>query len=209
MAPQTADPDNRQADQALDKELNSQQQSFATPPPGSQSSNESFLVSGSLSPGMAQGNQADSGPDMRFMGQGAERARRSGWRVWEPQCARIRRRRRARRRRVWGQRWGRRFRSRRLWRPAAGANCRGNIRQPQTPKSTDSRPSFVHSAKLRIKCQTFFDKRSRYSPGRIRAEPVQFYRRRSAGDSENCEGPEHAVLHHLFRHAREESRVVY
>ncbi len=60
----------QQADQTLENELNSQQQSFATPPPGAQSSNESFLVSGSLSPGMSQGNQADSGPDMRFAGQG-------------------------------------------------------------------------------------------------------------------------------------------
>jgi len=60
----------QQIDQQLENELNSQQQSFTAAPPGSQSSNESFLVSGSLSPGMAQGNQADSGPDMRFMGQG-------------------------------------------------------------------------------------------------------------------------------------------
>lgn len=60
----------QQIDQQLENELNSQQQSSATPPEGGQSSNESFLVSGSLSPGMAQGNQADSGPDMRFMGQG-------------------------------------------------------------------------------------------------------------------------------------------
>jgi hypothetical protein len=56
----------QQADQQIDNELNSQQQSFAIPPSGSTSSNESFLVSGSLSPGVAQGAQADSGPDMRF-----------------------------------------------------------------------------------------------------------------------------------------------
>ena len=35
------------------------------PAPNSQNSNESFLVSGSLSPGMAQGAQSDSGPDPR------------------------------------------------------------------------------------------------------------------------------------------------
>ncbi len=56
----------QQADQEIETVLNSQQ------PPGSdtgttaQGGNETFLVSGSLSPGMAQGRQADSGPDMRF-----------------------------------------------------------------------------------------------------------------------------------------------
>ena len=43
----------------------------AAPSPGAQSSNESFLISGSLSPGMTEGSQADSGPDMRF-GQGPD-----------------------------------------------------------------------------------------------------------------------------------------
>ncbi len=65
-SPQTAD---QQVDQALQNELNSQQQQNLTTPANG-SSNESFLVSGSLSPGMAQGSQADSGPDMRFMGAG-------------------------------------------------------------------------------------------------------------------------------------------
>jgi hypothetical protein len=55
--------DNAQ-DLELQNELNAQQSAVA--PPGSESSNESFLVSGSLSPGMAQGAQADSGPDVRF-----------------------------------------------------------------------------------------------------------------------------------------------
>jgi len=59
-----------QFDQELQNELNAQQQSVAAPPSGAESGNESFLVSGSLSPGMAQGAQADSGPDMRFLGQG-------------------------------------------------------------------------------------------------------------------------------------------
>ncbi len=52
----------------MQSELNSQQQGAASAPAGAESSNEAFLVSGSLSPGMAQGAQADSGPDMRFPG---------------------------------------------------------------------------------------------------------------------------------------------
>ncbi len=35
-------------------------------------SNESFLISGSLSPGLAQGAQSDSGPDVRFGGAGLD-----------------------------------------------------------------------------------------------------------------------------------------
>ena len=50
----------------------SQQQTASAPPSGAEAGNESFLVSGSLSPGMSPGSQADSGPDMRFMGQGPE-----------------------------------------------------------------------------------------------------------------------------------------
>lgn len=57
----------QQIDQELQTELNAQQ-TTVTPPSGGESSNEAFLVSGSLSPGMAQGAQADSGPDMRLMG---------------------------------------------------------------------------------------------------------------------------------------------
>ncbi len=60
----------QQIDQELQNELNSQQQTIAAPGPGTEAGNESFLVSGSLSPGMAQGSEADSGPDMRFGGQG-------------------------------------------------------------------------------------------------------------------------------------------
>jgi hypothetical protein len=37
---------------------------------GQQGSSDSFLISGSLSPGMQQGAQSDSGPAMRFPGQG-------------------------------------------------------------------------------------------------------------------------------------------
>ena len=53
-------------DQELQNEMNTEQQSAALLPSGAGGSNESFLISGSLSPGMAQGAQADSGPDMRF-----------------------------------------------------------------------------------------------------------------------------------------------
>jgi trimeric autotransporter adhesin len=60
----------QQIDEELQNDLNTQQQTMAAPPSGSGNSNEAFLVSGSLSPGMAQGTQADSGPDMRFPGQG-------------------------------------------------------------------------------------------------------------------------------------------
>ncbi|MBV9405573.1 MAG: carboxypeptidase regulatory-like domain-containing protein, partial [Acidobacteriaceae bacterium] len=61
---------SQQVDQELQNELNSQQQSAVAPPAGGESTNEAFLVSGSLSPGMTQGSQADSGPDMRLMGPG-------------------------------------------------------------------------------------------------------------------------------------------
>lgn len=62
----------QQIDQELQSELNSQQQNTMIPAPGNGSSNESFLVSGSLSPGMTQNAQPDSGPDIRFMmGPGA------------------------------------------------------------------------------------------------------------------------------------------
>ncbi len=68
----------QQLDQELQNELNSQQQNGAAPnggaaggpASGNESGNEAFLISGSLSPGMTQGSQADSGPDMRFAGQG-------------------------------------------------------------------------------------------------------------------------------------------
>ncbi len=60
-----------QFDQQLQTELDSQQQSTAAAPSGTQTSNEAFLVSGSLSPGLAQGGQPDSGPDMRFSGMSA------------------------------------------------------------------------------------------------------------------------------------------
>jgi trimeric autotransporter adhesin len=63
---------DQQLDQDLQNELNSQQQSGSAPATANESGNESFLVSGSLSPGIAQGREADSGPDMRFMNQGPE-----------------------------------------------------------------------------------------------------------------------------------------
>ncbi len=50
-------------DQELQNELDAQQTAAA--PGATENSNESFLISGSLSPGMANGAQADSGPDMR------------------------------------------------------------------------------------------------------------------------------------------------
>ncbi len=86
----TGGENGEQLDQELQNELNSQQQNGGGPTgggaaagtatataagagaaAGGESGNEAFLISGSLSPGMAQGNQADSGPDMR-MGRGAE-----------------------------------------------------------------------------------------------------------------------------------------
>jgi hypothetical protein len=57
---------SQQIDQVLQNEANTQPQSVAAGNAGTQGSNETFLVSGSLSPGMAQGTQADSGPDPRF-----------------------------------------------------------------------------------------------------------------------------------------------
>jgi hypothetical protein len=56
---------NQQVDQEIQNELNAQQ-NLAGGTPAGDTTNESFLVSGSLSPGMSQGAQADSGPDMRF-----------------------------------------------------------------------------------------------------------------------------------------------
>ncbi len=60
----------QQIDTDLQSALNSDAQGAAATPTGAQSANDAFLVSGSLSPGVAQGGQADSGPDMRLMGQG-------------------------------------------------------------------------------------------------------------------------------------------
>ena len=59
-----------QISQALQNGLNSPDQAPVSSNASSTSSNEAFLVSGSLSPGMAQGAQADSGPDVRFGGPG-------------------------------------------------------------------------------------------------------------------------------------------
>lgn len=58
------------SDQAFEQELQSSlnTQSVPAPTTGGENANESFLVSGSLSPGMAQGAQADSGPDVRGFG---------------------------------------------------------------------------------------------------------------------------------------------
>jgi len=59
-------------DQAFEQELATalNVQNAPAPATSSENSNESFLVSGSLSPGMAQGAQADSGPDERAFGPG-------------------------------------------------------------------------------------------------------------------------------------------
>lgn len=60
---------NTQAiDQELQSELNAQNPAAPVAATGGDSGNEAFLVSGSLSPGMTPGSQADSGPDMRMMG---------------------------------------------------------------------------------------------------------------------------------------------
>ena len=59
-----------QLDTQIQNELNAQQTAEPASANNGENSNESFLVSGSLSPGMSQGAQADSGPDMRFGGQG-------------------------------------------------------------------------------------------------------------------------------------------
>jgi trimeric autotransporter adhesin len=60
------------SDQAFEQELQSSLNAQSAPAPttGGENANESFLVSGSLSPGVAQGAQADSGPDVRAFGPG-------------------------------------------------------------------------------------------------------------------------------------------
>jgi trimeric autotransporter adhesin len=60
------------SDQAFEQELQSSVNAQSAPAPttGGENANESFLVSGSLSPGMTQGAQADSGPDVRAFGPG-------------------------------------------------------------------------------------------------------------------------------------------
>jgi Carboxypeptidase regulatory-like domain len=59
-------------DQAFEQELATalNVQNAPAPATSGENSNESFLVSGSLSPGMAQGAQADSGPDVRAFSPG-------------------------------------------------------------------------------------------------------------------------------------------
>ncbi len=61
----------QQFDQQLQTALNAEGQSANAPSTGAASGNEAFLVSGSLSPGVAQNGQADSGPDMRMPGAAA------------------------------------------------------------------------------------------------------------------------------------------
>ena len=68
----------QQIDQDIQNELNAQQNLDQAPANGNGGGNESFLVSGSLSPGMSQGAQADSGPDMRFGGPGGGLADAAG-----------------------------------------------------------------------------------------------------------------------------------
>ncbi len=62
---------NADLDQQLQAELNGDSQNAAIPQGSNENANDSFLISGSLSPGMTQGAQADSGPDMRYIGGGA------------------------------------------------------------------------------------------------------------------------------------------
>ncbi len=113
---------NQTPTQALDAALNSENGGFNSGGQvASDDSNNSFVVSGSLSPGMAQGRMADSGPDMRFqmgVGSGDVTAQNAPER-----CAWGDKRRRFRRSRKWaaGQ-WRGRFRRtrwrarRRFWR---------------------------------------------------------------------------------------------
>ncbi len=61
-----------QLDQEIQNELNSQGQNTVAAPAGNENTSDSFLLGGSLSPGMAQGREADSGPDMRFIGGGPD-----------------------------------------------------------------------------------------------------------------------------------------
>lgn len=72
--PNSRSQSDQQFDQQVQSAMEGQQQSSIAPPAGAQGTNESFLVSGSLSPGLAQGGQADSGPDMRFLGGGMSAA---------------------------------------------------------------------------------------------------------------------------------------
>jgi hypothetical protein len=60
-------------DQAFEQELQNSlnAQNAPTPTTAGESTNESFLISGSLSPGMEQGAQADSGPDVRAFAPGS------------------------------------------------------------------------------------------------------------------------------------------
>jgi len=57
---------NSAQDQELENAMNAGDPSAVATPSTNSGGNEAFLISGSLSPGMAQGAQADSGPDMRF-----------------------------------------------------------------------------------------------------------------------------------------------
>ncbi|MCU1294097.1 MAG: hypothetical protein JWP08_2947, partial [Bryobacterales bacterium] len=66
---------NQQLEQEIQNALASGEQGFGRSGTNQASANqtgtaEAFLVSGSLSPGMAPGQQPDSGPDMRFIGGG-------------------------------------------------------------------------------------------------------------------------------------------
>ena len=60
----------QQIDQAIQNELNAQQGAGQVSTDASTTS-DAYLVTGSLSPGAAQGAQADSGPDVRFSNAGA------------------------------------------------------------------------------------------------------------------------------------------
>jgi hypothetical protein len=70
-------------DQQIDSELNNQQAANAAPTTTG-GSNDAFLVTGSLSPGMSQGAQADSGPEMRFGAPGSGLADATGNPVGSP-----------------------------------------------------------------------------------------------------------------------------
>ncbi|MBV8828379.1 MAG: TonB-dependent receptor [Acidobacteriaceae bacterium] len=73
-APQggTTDSADAQLDQEIQNELNAQGQSNVVSRNAAGENTDAFLLGGSLSPGMAQGREADSGPDMRFFGGGPD-----------------------------------------------------------------------------------------------------------------------------------------
>jgi hypothetical protein len=69
---------SQQLEQEIQSATESGNQGFTGTTASQPGTNEAFLVSGSLSPGMVPGQQADSGPDMRFGGPGSDLAAQGG-----------------------------------------------------------------------------------------------------------------------------------